>query len=228
MESSLHKHYKNQALYWLKAKMTDLCASEVKLYYRRKKVIADAVGINFKRKESRIIEVKVSKEDFRRDAILDAPYSYYALSHYAYILTPKGLLLKEEIPKGYGLLEMDEFDNIAVKRKPVRNAKPIITLDTLVKRTGRAATNAFLFKELSRETKDDTKGAYAKGAVAHLISATCQHCKKRNKYIVKKEQDFVMCEIKSCSEMIPLNKARVHYITAYNQKFYKDLKKLME
>jgi len=227
MESNLHKHLKNQAVYWLKTKMTDLCAAEVKLYYKRKKVKADALGINMKRKESRIIEVKVSREDFRRDDVLLAPYSYHAIADYAYLLTPAGLLKTEEVPKGYGLLEIDEYDTIKVKRNPVRNPKPLLTLETLIKRTGRAATNAVLFQELSRETKDQTGGAFAKGARVHLISATCPSCKKRNKYLVKQDQENTLCKAHRCKESIPLNRARVHQISSFNDTFFKEMQVLM-
>ncbi|GAE24942.1 hypothetical protein JCM9140_908 [Halalkalibacter wakoensis JCM 9140] len=75
MESKAHKHLKTQALYWLKGKMTDLCANEVKLFVHRKRFKADAVGINLKRKEVRIIEVKVTRSDFLRDDVLHSDYA---------------------------------------------------------------------------------------------------------------------------------------------------------
>ncbi|WP_096200681.1 hypothetical protein [Bacillus sp. FJAT-45350] len=228
MESNLHEHFKRQALYWLKGKMTDLCASEVKLFVRRKKLKADSLGINLKRKESRIIEVKVSRSDFLRDDVLHAPYGYHAIADYAYLMTPVNLLKNEEVPKGYGLLEIDEFDNIKVKKNPTRNPKPIMTLDTLIKRTGRAATNAVLFQELSKETKDTTAGAFSKKAKIHLISATCPTCKKRNKYLIKTDQDEVTCKGKRCKETIPLERARVHVVTSYNEDFYEEIKMLMD
>lgn len=227
MESQLHEHLKRQALYWLKDKMTDLCANEVKLFIRRKRLKADALGINLERKEARIIEVKVTKEDFKRDEVLHANYGYHALANYAYILTPVGLLQKEEIPIGYGLLEIDEYDVIKVIKRPVRNPKPQLKLDTLVKRTGRAATNAVLFQELSKETKDITKGAFSKKPKVHLISATCPSCKKRKQYLIKKEQETVPCIARGCKQDIPLNKARVHHITAYNEDFFAQMQALM-
>lgn len=228
MESNMHEHIKKQALYWLKAKMTDLCANEVKLYIKRKKLKADALGINIKRKESRIIEVKVSRSDFLRDEALHASYGYHVIADYAYLMTPVGLIKNEEVPKGYGLLEIDEFDKITVKKNPVRNPKPLQTLDTLVKRTGRAATNALLFKDLSKETKDKTDGAFSKGAKVHLINATCPTCKKRKKYLVKTEQEEVQCVARGCKNMIPLGRARVHFITSYNEAFFEELQALMK
>ncbi|MBU8907638.1 hypothetical protein [Desertibacillus haloalkaliphilus] len=228
MESSLHKHFKTQALYWLKGKMTDLCANEVKLFVKRKKLKADALGINLKRKEARIIEVKVSRADFKRDDVLDASYGYHAIADYAYIMTPVGLISHDELPKGYGLLEIDEFDTITVKKNPVRNPKPIVKLETLIKRTGRAATNAVLFQELSKETKDQTNGAFSKGATVRLIRATCPTCKQRKKYLVRMDQENIACESRSCNALIPLTHARVHTVTSYNKDFYKQLQQLME
>ncbi|WP_096435686.1 hypothetical protein [Alteribacter populi] len=228
MESTLHEHLKLQSLYWLKGKVTDLCANEVKLFIRRKKLKADAVGINLKRNESRIIEVKVSRSDFLRDAVLHAPYGYHAIADYAYLMTPVGMISTEEIPKGYGLLEIDDYDKIIVKKNPTRNPKPVLKLDTLIKRTAQAATNAVLFKELSKETKDETKGAFSRNASVHLISATCPACKKRNKYLVGVDQEETPCKARKCQEMIPLHRARVHIITSYNEAFLKQLQSLME
>lgn len=227
MESKVHKHLKKLSLYWLKGKVTDLCANEVKLYFRRKKLKADALGINLKRKESRIIEVKASRNDFLRDEVLHASYGYHAIADYAYLMTPVGLLTADEIPKGYGLLEVDEYDTITVRKNPVRNPKPIVTLDTLVKRTARAATNAVLFQELAKETKDLTEGVFSKEASVQLISATCPTCKKRHKYLVKVDQDDVACIARGCKESIPLQRARVHVITSYNQVFLERLLLLM-
>ncbi|MBM7096038.1 hypothetical protein JSY36_09750 [Bacillus sp. H-16] len=229
MESPLHEHLKKQALYWLKDKVVDLCASEVKLFVKRKKLKADALGINIRRQESRIIEVKVSRSDFLRDEVLRMPYGYHEIADYAYIMTPAGLLVPDEVPPGYGLLEIDEFDNVAVRKNPVRNPNPVVDLEILTKRTARAATNAVLFKELSKEQRDVTKGAFARNPKAHLVNATCPLCKKRHKYLIRAEgQETVNCKGRGCKHTIPLDKARVHIVTSYNERFYKDLHKIME
>ncbi len=227
MESTLHKHLKSLSLYWLKEKMTDLCANEVKLYVRRKKLKADALGINLKRKEARIIEVKATRADFLRDKILHSEHGYYTIADYAYVMAPTGLINAAEIPKGYGLLEVDPFDNITVKRNPVRNPKRALTLETLIKRTGRAATNAVLFQELSRETKDVTKGLFAKEAKVQLINATCPACKKRHTYLVTVKQTEIRCIQSKCDKIIPLDHARKHIITSYNDAFFEQMKTLM-
>ncbi|NEU32273.1 hypothetical protein GN156_16100 [bacterium LRH843] len=223
MESTIHKHLKKLSLYWLKEKMTDLCANEVKLYVKRNKMKADALGINMKRKEARIIEVKATRSDFLRDEILHSPLGYHTIADYAYLMTPEGLLSPGDIPKGYGWLEVDSYDTITVRRNPVRNPERTLTLETLIKRTGRAATNAVLFQELSKETKDVTGGSFSKDAKVQLISATCPSCKKRKKYLVKMDQQEVLCEARGCKNQIPLDRARKHVITAYNQDFIETL-----
>lgn len=228
MESIVHQHLKTLSLYWLKEKMTDLCANEVKLYVRRKKLIADAVGINLKRKEARMIEVKASRADFLRDKMIHSEFGYHSIVDYAYIMTPEGLLKNEEIPKGYGLLEVDPYDNITVRKNPVRNPKKALTIETLIKRTGRAATNTVLFQQLSKETKDVTKGAFAKNAKVHYIRATCPRCKNRQAYLIKVDQSEVTCLIPSCKETIPLDRSRVHIITSYNDDFFTQLCLLMD
>ena len=228
METMLHQHLKRQSLYWLKEKVTDLCANEVKLNVRGKKLKADAMGINLKRKESRIIEVKVSRSDFLRDKVLHAPYGYHEIADFAYLMTPSGLIKPEEIPRGYGLLEIDEFDQITVRKKPVRNLNPIVNPEILIKRTSQAATNAVLFKELSKETKDLTKGAYLRNAKVQLINATCPSCKKRNQYLIEVNQEETPCKARACKKLIPLQRARVHIITSYNETFFKKMKSLME
>ncbi|PYZ97701.1 hypothetical protein CR205_03655 [Alteribacter lacisalsi] len=228
MESTLHEHVKKQALYWLKKKVTDLCASEVKLYARRKKLKADAVGINIKRKETRIVEVKVSRADFLRDEVLHSPYGYHAIADYAYLMTPAGLIDPEELPEGYGLLELDDYDNVKVRKNPRKNPKPILRLETVMKRTAQAATNAVLFKELSKETRDTTGGVYGHNASVHLVSATCPACKKRKKYLIGNDQDTTPCSARGCRELIPLKKARVHVVTSYNEIFFRQIQALFD
>ncbi len=223
MESNLHRHLKHQGLLWLKSKMTDLCAVEVKLYMQRRKRTADAVGINIKRKETRIIEVKATRQDFLRDEVLQGDYGYIAAAHYAYILTPEGLLSKEEIPAGYGLLEADDYDRIKVVKKPVKNSRPSLKLETLIKRTGRAATNAYLFQEESKLSKDETDGAFKQKPVAHLLRLTCPSCKKRRPYVTRPEEEIVRCTSRGCDTHIEIKKARPFRTASYNQKFLNEL-----
>ncbi|NJP38935.1 hypothetical protein [Alkalicoccus luteus] len=228
MESTVHKHLKHQALLWLKDKMTDLCATEVKFMVKRRKRTADAVGINMKRKESRIIEVKATRSDFLRDDILRDELGYEAVATYAYLLTPTGLLAKEEVPTRYGLLEIDEYDRITVIKRPTKNKSPKLKLETLIKRTGRAATNAFLFQQETKLSRDETDGVYRKDPVAVMVRATCPDCKKRRPYLLSPEAAHVTCTQKSCGRTFELNRARPYQTAAYNEAFMKKLHEAAE
>jgi hypothetical protein len=222
MEGNLHKHLKQIALLWLKGKVTDLTAPEVKLYVKRKKLLADAVGVNIKRKEVRFIEVKTSRQDLKRDeGLYDDRYSYAKLGNYAYIMSPVGVLDAEDLPEGYGWLEVDEDDQVVVRKNPHRNKKSSIQWDTLLKRTGRAITNTYLFSQTNREQKDHTSGEYTKKPVAQLIALTCLSCRVRHKYVTSFEQEHVTC--KSCHNETTLSKGRKYVITQYNHHFLSEL-----
>lgn len=144
-ESDIHKTLKKHALYYLKDKVTDVVANEVKFY--NIKCIADAVGINLKRKEIRIIEAKASKEDFVRDKkLFGEKTSYYGHAHYSYIICPKDIIQPHEIPNGYGLLWMDG-ETIEVMKKPLKNNGKLKTkYETTLKRTVRRLTNSLLYE----------------------------------------------------------------------------------
>lgn len=222
MEGVLHKHLKGVALMWLKEKVTDLVAPEVKLFVKRKKLKADAAGINMKRKEIRFIEVKTSKKDLKRDEDLwkDA-FSYVHLGTYAYILSPEGVLEAGDLPPGYGWLEVDERDGVHVRKKPVKNSAPGVGWETMMKRVGRAVTNAYLYSVVHKEERDHTDGVFQTRSKAHLISLTCFSCKERRKYVVSPADSHVSC--KHCCEVTPLDKGRKHVISRFNQSFHDEL-----
>ena len=156
MESELHKQLKELAMHWLKGKVTDLVACEVKLYVRRKKLVADAAGINLKKKEIRFIEVKVSKSDLKRDLLLyDEKFAYNRIGHYAYIMSPMGVLDPEDLPQGYGHLEVMPDGEVVVTRKPTKNGVTVLKFDTVLKRAIRALTNAYLYKKIPLKTKEE-------------------------------------------------------------------------
>lgn len=150
-ESEKHKVLKQLALYWLKEKCHDLIANEVDFYYKRKNLIADAVGIDLKKKEIRTIEVKVSKQDLKRDINLFNDYSYTNFCHYSYILCPQNIIQKDEIPEKYGLLWIDEYNKIKVIKNPIKSEKLNIKYETTLRRTCKAISNSYLFKFLRLE-----------------------------------------------------------------------------
>lgn len=129
----------------IKTKCTDLCSKEVK--YRNIRSIADAVGINFKRKEVRIIEVKATKADYIRDKkLMDIEKSYYKHCHYFYIMCPDNIIQPEDVPKEYGLLWVNEANEVTVKRNPKKYTGRLKTMfDTSLKNTCRSLTNNVIY-----------------------------------------------------------------------------------
>ena len=67
-ESDVHKRLKVVACAFLKKSCVDIVSTETK--FRNIKSIADACGINLKRKEVRVVEVKASLKDYKRDSKL--------------------------------------------------------------------------------------------------------------------------------------------------------------
>lgn len=150
-EGNIHKALKKKALFYLKGKVTDIVANEVK--FRNIRCIADAVGINLKRKEVRIVEVKATRADYFRDTkLFDEQTTYHKHAHYVYIMTPCGLIEPDELPSGYGLLWVDDDGEITVAKNPVKNKGALKTrFETTLKRTVRRLTNALLYEEEQAE-----------------------------------------------------------------------------
>jgi hypothetical protein len=144
-EGIMHKKLKKQALFYLKNKVTDIVAQEVK--FTNIRCIADVVGINLKRKEIRVVEAKSTREDFFRDKSLFCPNSSYLHhAHYVYLITPKGLIKKEEVPREVGLIWWSEENGTEVKQKPIKNKNKLKTrFETTLKRTTRRLTNELLY-----------------------------------------------------------------------------------
>jgi len=144
-EGALHKELKKQALFFLKGKVIDIVANEVK--FRNIHCIADAVGINLKRKEIRIIEAKATRNDYFRDQkLFKQQTSYFHHAHYSYILCPEELIHIHEIPFGYGLLWMNAQNEIQVKKNPLKNTEKLkTTFQTTLKRSVRRLSNDLLY-----------------------------------------------------------------------------------
>jgi len=86
---------------------------------------ADAVAVGIVKGNRRValFESKVSRSDFKADMKKwhrnnSAPHPYYAgaLSERWYV-TPAGLVTKDEIPDGWGLLEADDSGRVSVKHR---------------------------------------------------------------------------------------------------------------
>lgn len=224
-EGHVHKALKRLALHWLKERVVDLVANEVK--FKNTKSIADAVGINLKRKEIRIIEVKATKEDFKRDhKLFDEQNTYYNHAHYSYLMCPEGIIKKEEVPEGYGLLWVDDYDGIKLVKRPNKNNNKLkTTFQTTLKRTARSLTNTHLFHEENKANRDETGGKFKRGSVIKFVSVPCPGCRKHAKELIKiGETESVICQ--KCKHSIDLNKAKIKEITGFNGAFIKKINDL--
>lgn len=225
-EGSTHKHLKKLALYWLKPLVVDLVANEVE--FSNAYSIADCVGLNLKRKEVRVIEVKATKGDFIRDKkLFGEKTSYFYHAHYSYIMCPLEVIQPEEIPHGYGLLWVDEYDNISVIKKPIKNTARLKTLfDTTLKRTCRSLTNTFLYYEENKENKDETNGKFSRNSKIKLISIKCSICKKSTRDLIHIEKTKILkCK---CGSLIDVERAKIREITGFNNNFIKKVNNLSQ
>ena len=221
MESQKHKDLKKIGLNFLKIKVTDLVANEVK--FNNLKSIADVCGINIKRQEIRIIEVKVSKQDFLRDKkLMDIEKSYYKHCHYFYIMCPENIIDINDIPKEYGLLWIDAYDNVIVKQNPKKNIGRLKTLfKTTLKYACRAVTNNLLFSEENRTNKDDTGNIFAKNAKIKLVSIKCYNCKHSFKELINEKSNELQCP--HCNSLLKINNCKLRKITGFNKTFIKKI-----
>lgn len=191
------------------------------------KSIADVVGINLKRQEVRIIEVKASKEDFARDKkLMTLDYSYYKHCHYFYIMCPSNIIKVCDIPKEFGLLYVDEYDNVTVMQQPKKYTGRLKTLfGTSLKNACKGMTNTLLFYFSNRENKDPLDGKYDKNSVIKFGAIRCPKCKHVTKELFNKEKTKdVKC--KHCKEPIDISKAKIREITGFNQTFINKINKL--
>ena len=221
-EGEIHKHLKKVALYFLKSKVTDLIATEVEFYNSYS--VADAVGLNLKRKEVRVVEVKSTKSDFIRDKkLFNDKTSYFYHAHYSYIMCPKNIIQPEDLPYGYGLLWVDEYDNIEVAKKPIKNNARLKTLfGTTLKRSCRSLTNTYLFHEENKDNKDETGGKFKRNSEIKFISVPCPHCRKHSKELIHiNKTNTIKCG--KCKGEIDLTKAKTREITGFNKSFIKKI-----
>jgi hypothetical protein len=144
-EGPVHKRLKAAGMRFLKEKCTDVIAREVK--YKNFRSIADVVGINLKRREVRVIECKAVKSDYDRDKkLLDLDQSYYKHCSYFYIMCPTGIINLDDVPKEYGLLWVNENNEVEIKRNAKKYTGRMKTMfDTSLKNTIKACTNDLLF-----------------------------------------------------------------------------------
>ena len=223
-ESKLHKELKCLALRWMKSKVTDLVCPEVDFYNIR--CVADVVGINFKRKEIRVIEVKVTKKDLLRDKkLFDINKTYFNHCHYCYIMCPKNVIELSDLPYGYGLLWVDELVNIDVVKKPTKYSGKLKTMfETTAKLASKKITNLFLYQEENTINKDETNGFFDKKSKIKMISFKCFLCKKQIKELIHVEDSYIVCD---CGNVLNLKELRYREVTGFNKKFIEKIKKFI-
>jgi hypothetical protein len=144
-EGIVHKRLKIVALAFLKRQCIDIVSTETK--FRIMRSVSDACGINLKKKEVRVIEVKASLSDYRRDLkLFKLERSYYPHCNFFYIMCPTGVIKKEDVLKEFGLIYVDEDNNISVIQKPTKNKKLKTRFETTLKNSCRSITNDLVFK----------------------------------------------------------------------------------
>jgi ribosomal protein S27E len=226
-EGIVHKHLKQQGMKWIKTKVTDIVATEIK--YRNMYSIADVGGINLKRKEVRIIECKASRQDFLRDKkLMDIDKSYYKHCHYFYILSPANIITVNDIPKEYGLLWLNNKDEIELIQKPVKYTGRLKTMfNTSLKNMVRAETNTLIYYFDNQENKDETNGKFSRQADIIYAAIRCSKCKHVTKDLIHKNNtSLIKCS--NCKEQIIIKDTSVREITGFNKTFIEKLDKLKE
>lgn len=144
-EGSVHKRLKIVAAAFLKKNCTDLVSTETK--FRNLRSIADACGINLKRKEIRVVEVKATYKDYIRDSkLFKLDKSYFPHCNYFYIMCPTDIIPKDKVLKEFGLLYVDENNIITVIQRPTKNKKLKTRFETTLRNTCRSITNDLVFK----------------------------------------------------------------------------------
>ena len=144
-EGAVHKKLKIIAMAYLKKHCIDIVSAETK--FRNIRSISDACGVNLKRKEVRVIECKASLSDYLRDTkLFTLEKSYFPHCTYFYIMCPTGVIPKEKVLKGIGLLYVNEDNSIDVIQKPVKNKKLKTRFETTLKNACRSITNDLIFK----------------------------------------------------------------------------------
>lgn len=100
MPSELHDDLVKRAARWLRT--SQRCSVVFAEFVTAIPVIPDAVGWRNGGYQCVLVEVKVSRSDFRRDRKKN---HWLAPGHVRWYFTPKGLLQPEELPDGWGLAE---------------------------------------------------------------------------------------------------------------------------
>ena len=222
MESEAHKWLKEIGCKFLKEKGMNVIAREVSI----KCGDCDVCGLNFKRKEVRIVECKQSLQDYIRDKkLFDLQTSYYPECHYFYIICPENVIPVEKVVDGIGLIYVKPNDEYYIVKKPVKNKSRLKTLfDSTLKRAVHRLSNEVYYRN-EKEYKDATEEKYKRKAEIYFSAVKCPYCKHVTKDLIHIHKSMSI-KCKHCKKDIIIKDANVRYITGYNQTFISRLQKL--
>jgi hypothetical protein len=114
----------------------------------------DAIG--FKSFESILIEVKVSRGDFLRDAKKRHRQDGEGMGDLRYYMAPAGMIKSEEVPAGWGLLEVIEGrvrERLEAPRRKARKDHEVALLVSALRRIGQAPPPGISVKCYTIETE---------------------------------------------------------------------------
>ena len=222
METDTHKWLKRIGLQFLKEKGMNVVVNEVPF----KCGISDCCGLQYKRKECRIVEAKATYEDYKRDQkLFNLETSYFPECHYFYIICPENIIMTDQIIDGIGLIYVYPNDEYKLIKKPKKNANKLKTrFDTTLREAIKRLSNELYYKE-EANYKDPTNNAFARSADIFYSAVRCPNCKHVTKELISRHKTkSIKC--KNCKAEICLESAKVREIIGFNKTFIAKLKKL--
>lgn len=102
-QGKLHDYLCKVAVNWLLNMGCMIAVDEITTYATSER--CDAIG--FSGAHAVVVEVKTSRADFFRDAKKHHKITNNAMGNYRYYMTLKGLISVEELPEGWGLIEVE-------------------------------------------------------------------------------------------------------------------------
>jgi len=124
-----HKELVNKASAWLKTRGYKLVVTEAVTHAQE---IPDAIGWK-NGKWSALVECKVTRADFKRDA--DKPSRKdpkKRLGQLRYYLAPQGVIPLEDVPEGWGLIELVSRSLVVTKPAPKEPYSTLIAANELL------------------------------------------------------------------------------------------------
>ena len=222
METDRHKWLKRLALEFLKTKGCNVVCKEVPVG----KLNADALGLNMKRKEIRIVECKQDINDFRKGKIkLNQNTGYIQYCHYLYIICPEGLIKPTDVDINIGLIYAKADDSLEVIKKPIKNTSRLKSyFETILKNTVHRLSNEVFYQD-EKEYKDPTDNAFSRNANIFYSAIRCKYCKHVTKALIHKQLTQII-KCKNCGKDIIITESKIREIIGFNNKFITQLNKL--